>query len=58
LFIGADGTVRSMKLLSGSPLLAPAAMDAANYWQYLPALLNGKPVETDQDIEIDFRLPH
>ena len=58
LVIGANGAVRSMKLLSGSPLLAPAAMDAANYWQYLPALLNGKPVETDQDIEIDFRLPH
>jgi TonB family protein len=58
LLIGADGTVHSMKLLGGSPLLAPAAMDAAKYWQYLPALLNGQPVETEQDIQIDFRLPH
>ena len=58
LVIGADGTVRSMKLLSGSPLLVPAAMDAAKYWQYLPALLNGQPVETEQDIEIAFRLSH
>jgi TonB family protein len=57
LVIGADGTVRSMKLLSGSPLLAPAAMEAARYWRYLPALLNGQPVETQQDIEIDFHLP-
>lgn len=58
LVIGPDGRVRSTKLLSGSPLLAPAAMEAAKYWQYLPALLNGQPVESEQDIEIEFRLPH
>jgi TonB family protein len=57
LIIGADGSVTSVKLLSGPPLLVPAAMDAAKYWRYMPALLNGQPVETEQDIEIDFRLP-
>lgn len=56
--IGADGSVQSMKLLTGPALLVPAAMEAAKYWRYLPALLNGQPVETEQDIEIDFRLPH
>jgi TonB family protein len=56
--IGADGSVQSVRLLSGPPLLSPAAMDAAKYWRYLPALLNGQPVDTEQDIEIDFRLPH
>jgi len=58
LNIAANGTVASMKLLSGSSILAPAALEAAKYWQYLPALLNGQPVETGQDIEIDFRLPY
>jgi TonB family protein len=57
LVIGADGSVESVKLLSGPPLLAPAALDAAKYWRYLPSLLNGQPVESEQDIEIDFRLP-
>jgi TonB family protein len=56
--VGTDGIVRSVKLLSGSPLLAPAALEAARYWRYLPALLNGQPVETEQDVEIEFRLPH
>lgn len=56
--IGADGSVRSVKLLSGPPPLVSAAMDAAQHWRYLPALLNGQPIETEQDIEIDFRLPH
>jgi periplasmic protein TonB len=57
LTIGTDGAVRSVKLISGTPLLAVAALDAAQYWRYMPALLNGEPVETEQDIEIDFRLP-
>jgi TonB family protein len=55
--IGPDGSVQSVKLLSGPAPLVPAAMDAARYWRYLPALLNGEPVATEQDVEIDFRLP-
>ncbi len=52
-----DGTVRSIKVVSGPKPLALAALDAAQYWRYMPALLNGQPIETDQDIEITFRLP-
>jgi TonB family protein len=55
--IGTDGSVESVRLLSGPALLAPAALDAAKYWRYVPALLNGEPVETEQDVEINFRLP-
>lgn len=55
--VGTDGIVRSVKLLSGPPMLATAALEAARYWRYLPALLNGQPVETEQDIEIQFHLP-
>lgn len=54
--IGVDGRVRSVKLLSGPALLVPAALEAARYWRYLPALLNGQPVETEKDVEIEFRL--
>jgi len=56
--VGTDGRVRSVKLLSGPPLLVTAALEAARYWRYLPALLNGQPVETEQDVEINFRLPY
>lgn len=54
--VGVDGRVRSVKLLSGPPLLVPAALEAARYWRYLPALLNGQPVETEKDVEINFKL--
>jgi protein TonB len=56
--IGTDGRVRNVSILSGPPLLVTAALEAARYWRYLPALLNGQPVETEQDVEIEFRLPY
>jgi TonB family protein len=58
LSISAEGSVQSAKLISGPSSLTSAAMDAAKYWRYMPALLNGEPVATEQDVEIDFRLPH
>jgi len=45
-------------VVSGSDLLAPAAIEAAQYWRYIPALRNGEPVETDADISVEFHLPH
>lgn len=56
LAIAADGSVQSEKLISGPPQLVSAALEAAKYWQYLPALLNGQPVPTETDVEIAFRL--
>ena len=57
LAIAADGSVESEKLISGPPELVSAALEAAKYWQYLPALLNGQPVPTETDVEVVFRLP-
>lgn len=57
LVIAADGSVQAEKLISGPPQLVSAALDAAKYWRYLPALLNGQAVPTEKDVEIAFRLP-
>jgi TonB family protein len=55
--VGRDGTVKNLKVVSGPSLLTSAAMDAAQYWRYIPALHNGEPVETDTDISIEFHKP-
>jgi TonB family protein len=55
--VGRDGTVRNLKVVSGPPPLTAAAIDAAQYWRYIPALRNGDPVETEADISIEFRRP-
>jgi protein TonB len=54
--IGKDGTVRDVRVQSGAPLLAQAAIDAVRQWRYRPYLLNGDPVEIDSQITITFNL--
>jgi protein TonB len=54
--ISKDGTIESLKLISGHPLLAPAAMAAVKQWVYKPTQLNGEPVEVSTEIDVNFTL--
>jgi periplasmic protein TonB len=54
--IGKDGTVHDVRVESGLPLLAQAAIDAVKQWRYKPYLFNGEPVEVDSHITINFTL--
>jgi periplasmic protein TonB len=54
--IGKDGTVQDVRVESGLPILAQAAIDAVKQWRYRPYLLNGEPVEVDSRITINFTL--
>jgi protein TonB len=55
--IGKDGSVQELKLVSGHPLLAPAALDAVKQWTYKPTLLNGQPVDVSTQATVNFTLP-
>jgi TonB family protein len=55
--IGADGSIKDLQPLSGPPPLFPAALAAVRQWRYNPTLLNGQPIETQEDISLVFRLP-
>jgi protein TonB len=54
--IGADGRIRQLRLVSGHPLLAPAALDAVRQWVYAPTLLNKQPVEVLTTVDVHFTL--
>jgi len=54
--IGKDGAIESLTLVSGHPMLAPAAIDAVKQWQYKPYFLNGDPVEVKTTINVNFTL--
>ncbi len=54
--IGTDGRIRELKVVSGHPLLAPAALDAVRQWRYRPTLLGGAPVEVITTIQVHFTL--
>ncbi len=54
--IGKDGSVQDVRVESGLPILAEAAIDAVKQWRYKPYMLNGEPVEVDSRITINFTL--
>jgi TonB family protein len=56
--VGQDGRVKNLRVISGPASLTSAALSAAQYWRYVPALRNGEPIETDEDISIEFHLLH
>ncbi|MGB8985602.1 MAG: TonB family protein [Candidatus Sulfotelmatobacter sp.] len=54
--ISKDGSIENLSLVSGHPMLAPAAIEAVKQWKYKPYLLNGEPVEVDTEIQVNFTL--
>jgi protein TonB len=54
--IGKDGVIKELEVVNGSPLLAPAALDAVKQWRYRPYLLNGEPVEVETNITVTFQI--
>jgi len=54
--IGTDGTVEDVRVESGLPILAQAAIDAVRQWRYKPYMIDGEPVEVDSRITINFTL--
>jgi protein TonB len=53
--IGADGTVKSARAIRGDPRLRQPALDAVKQWIYRPTMLNGKPVEAQRQIVLNFK---
>jgi TonB family protein len=54
--IGRDGTVQHLEVISGHPLMVPAALDAVKQWTYKPTFLNGAPVEVITQVDVNFTL--
>jgi protein TonB len=54
--IGRDGAIANLQVVSGHPLLVPAALEAVRQWKYQPTLLNGEPVEVVTQIDVNFTL--
>lgn len=55
--IGTDGTIKSVKVISGESVLARAAIDAVKQWKYKPYYLGDQPVEIQTQITVNFKIP-
>ena len=54
--IGTDGTVRSLEIVAGDPLLERSAVEAVQQWHYKPTYLNGQAVEIDTYITVVYTM--
>ena len=54
--IDKEGIIQNLQLISGHPLLAPAAIEAVKHWRYKPFLLDGQPVGVETTVTVNFNL--
>jgi TonB family protein len=54
--ISKSGDVENLQLISGHPMLAPAAIEAVRQWKYKPFLLNGEPTGVETSVTVNFTL--
>lgn len=54
--ISKEGKMIRLTPVQGDPLLAQAAMEAVQQWEYKPYLLNGNPVEVETTVTVRFRM--
>lgn len=55
--VGESGQLQGLRIMSGDPVLARAALDAVQQWQYEPYMMNGKPIPRTIQITVQFKLP-
>jgi periplasmic protein TonB len=54
--ISKSGLIDNMRVVSGHPMLVPAAIGAVKQWQYRPFILNQEPIEVETQITVNFVL--
>jgi periplasmic protein TonB len=53
--IAKDGSIQSLQVISGHPLLTRAALEAVSQWKYRPYTLSGVAVEVETYITVSFK---
>jgi len=54
--IGKDGRIENLTPISGPKELIPAAVGAVQQWRYKPYFFQGKPVEVETQVVVNFKL--
>ncbi len=58
ILVAEDGSVASIRTLSGDPALAAAAADAVRNWRYEPYRSHQRPTPFQTDVTLTFSLPN
>jgi TonB family protein len=57
IVVSETGDVETAEVVSGNPVLANAAVDAAKQWKFKPYIRNGQPVKAAVKLPFDFAVP-
>jgi len=57
VWVGKDGSVQDLKLMKGYMLLGRSAVQAVRQWRFKPYGPNGKPVDFQTSVTVNFKLP-
>jgi TonB family protein len=52
--VNKSGDIEKLELISGHPMLVPAAIDAVKQWKYTPYEIDGNPVTVETLITVEF----
>jgi TonB family protein len=56
VYVSSSGRVTDLKVLDGPPILARAAVEAVQQWQYQAPRMNGRPANVVTTLVVSFRL--
>jgi TonB family protein len=56
--VAEDGSISSIRTLSGDPALAAAATEAVRHWRYQPYRRHDHPAQFQTDVTLSFSLPN
>ena len=56
VYVSGDGRVTDIRVLDGPPILARAAVEAVQQWQYQAPMINGRPANVVTTLIVAFRL--
>ena len=54
IFISESGTVRSIRAISGPPVLTQSAVNAVSLWRFAPFLISGRQLKVDTTMTVHF----
>jgi TonB family protein len=57
VWVARDGSVQDVKLMRGNFALARAAFDAVRQWRFKPYAPNGRPVDFQTIVTLNFKYP-
>ncbi len=55
--IDANGNIQNLEAVSGPSALLTASITSVREWRYNPTMLNGKAIDTQEEITLVYRLP-